>query len=242
LCITSLKNKKGHFDEIPVNIIKENKDILSKPLTILFNQSICTGVFPERFKHGKIIPLHKSGNKSDLSNYRPISILPIFSKIFEAIMKKYLMLFLSKLNILNDKQFGFRPGLSSFDALYTYTSDIYNALHENKSIISIFIDFKKAFDTVQPSVLLDKMYFYGIRGCIHDWFRSYLCNRTQNTVFNDTFSACKPVNLGAPQRTILGPILFLLYINDICNDFHSLNTILFADDSTFYMIGNNPTE
>ena len=108
-------------------------------------------------------------NKTDLSNYRPISILPVFSKVFELLMKKHLLIFLSKMNILNDKQFGFRPGFNTFDAINTYTSALYTALNNNKSIISIFIDFRKAFDTVQPNILLDKMYHYGIRGIANDW-------------------------------------------------------------------------
>ena len=240
--ITSLKNKKGHIDEIPVNLIKENKEVFAKPLTILFNQSVSTGLFPDRLKVGKIVPIHKTGSKTDISNYRPISILPIFSKIFEATMKKHLMLYLTKKKILNDCQFGFRPGLSTFDAINTFTSDLYMALNKSKSILSIFIDFRKAFDTVQPNILLDKMHYYGIRGCIYNWFSSYLSNRIHYTVFNNTPSQTKPVHLGVPQGSILGPLLFLLYINDISNISVSLNSILFADDSTFYMTGDTPTE
>ena len=175
--IATLKNKKGHIDEIPVAIIKENKDLFSKPLTLLFNQSVNTGTFPDNLKLGKIIPIYKSGSKTDVSNYRPISILPIFSKIFESLMKNQLILFLNKMQILNNRQFGFRPGFSTFDAINTFTSDLHTALNKSKSILSIFIDFRKAFDTVQPHILLDKMYHYDIRGCIHDWFRSYLNNR-----------------------------------------------------------------
>ena len=240
--INSLKNKKGHIDEIPVRLIKENKEILAIPLTILFNQSVNTGTFPDRFKIGKIVPIFKSGDKSDVSNYRPISILPLFSKIFEFLMKKHLTIFLEKMKILNNNQFGFRSGMSTFDALNTFTSDLYTSLNNNKSILSIFIDFRKAFDTIQPTILLDKMSHYGIRGCINDWFRSYLINRTQYTNFESKSSTTTKINLGVPQGSLLGPVLFIIYINDIFNISNRFNTILFADDSTLYMIGDHPTE
>lgn len=240
--INALKNKKGHIDEIPIHIIKLYNTLFSIPLTILFNQSISTGMFPEKFKLAKIIPIHKTGSKTDLCNYRPISILSNFSKIFESLMKYQLMLYLKKRDILNNRQFGFRSGLNTFDAINTFTSDLYTALNKNKSILSVFIDFSKAFDTVQSSILLDKMYHYGVRGCVHDWFRSYLNNRQQYTIFNNTSSSTKPVELGVPQGSILGPILFLIYINDISNISDTLHTILFADDATFYLIGENPTE
>ena len=146
--ISALKNKKGHIDEIPVKIIKENKNLLAEPLSKLFNDSIKDGIFPTRFKLAKIIPIHKSGN-NNISNYRPISILSVFSKIFE-IMKNFLMSYLSKQKILNNRQFGFRLGLNTFDAINLFTSDLYHALNNHKSILSIFINFSKAFDTVDP--------------------------------------------------------------------------------------------
>ena len=108
-------------------------------------------------------------------------------------MKKFLIAYLKKHNILNDSQFGFRSGFNTFDAINTFTSALYNALDRKKSIISIFVDFSKAFDTVQPSILLDKMYHYGIRGCIHHWFKSYLNERSQYTVFNNCSSSTKPI-------------------------------------------------
>lgn len=240
--INALKTKKGHIDEIPVHIIKLNNKLFSIPLTILFNQSISTGTFPEKFKLAKIIPIHKTGSKTDLSNYRPISILSNFSKVFEHLMKNQLMLYLKKNDILNSRQFGFRPKLNTFDAINTFTSDLYTELNLNKSILSVFIDFSKAFDTVQPNILLNKMHHYGIRGCVHDWFSSYLKNRQQYTLWNSTLSTTKSVEIGVPQGSILGPILFLIYINDISNISDKLQTVLFADDSMFYMIGDNPAE
>ena len=238
--ISTLKNKKCNVDEIPVKIIKENKELLCEPLSKLFNDSISNGVFPRHFKVAKIIPIHKSGSKTNISNYRPISILSVFSKIFELLMKNFLMNYLNKHKILSNSQYGFRSGLNTFDALAKFTSDVYSALDNHKSIISIFIDFSKAFDTVHPNILLDKLQHYGIRGNIHKWFKSYLSNRSHYTLHNKTTSNIKTMHLGVPQGSILGPILFLLYINDM-NSVSTFNIIQFADDSTLYLQGDNPT-
>ena len=123
-----------------------------------------------------------------------------------------------------------------------FTTDLHNALNNLKSIISIFIDFSKAFDTVDPNILVDKLHHYGIHGCVQNWFKSYLTGRSQFTSYSNSKSAIKPIHLGVPQGSILGPILFLLYINDISNALTALNTIQFADDSTLYMVGDNPTD
>ena len=151
------------------------------------------------------------------------------------------MRYLDKRNILNNRQFGFRPGLNTFDAINKFTSDVYSALDDHRSIISILIDFSKAFDTVHPDILLDKLYYYGTRDCVHKWFSSYLHGRSQYTPFNNARSSTNPIQFGVPQGSILGPILFLLDINDMNSISTSLNTIQFADDSTLYMYGDNPT-
>lgn len=123
--ISTLKNKKCNVDEIPVKIIKENKVLLCEPLSKLFNVSINNGVFPRHFKVAKIISIHKSGSKTNILNYRPISILSIFSKIFEQLMKEKLLDYLNKNKIIRNSQFGFRPGLNTFDAINKFTSDLY---------------------------------------------------------------------------------------------------------------------
>ena len=236
--IKSLKDKNDP-KSIPTSLIKSNASKFAIPLTLLFNQSVSLGTFPNRFKHADVIPLYKKGPREHIENYRPISILPVFSKVFEKLMKKFLLAYLTSKNILSEHQFGFRKGLSTFDALNLITSDIFSTLDSHKSAIGVFVDFQKAFDTVPHELLLRKLNHYGIRGCLLKWFKCYLSNRTQSTIYESCHSTPLPVTYGVPQGSILGPILFLIFINDISNIFTRFKVVLFADDSTFYLIGDN---
>ena len=238
--INQLKNKSNK-NEIPTTLIKDNKHQLAIPISILFNQSITQGKFPQCFKHAKVIPIYKKGPKHEISNYRPISLLNTFSKIFEKLMKCKLNNFLHSKSVITSDQFGFRQGVNTFTALSTFSEKIYEALDQKKSFLSIFIDFQKAFDTVRHDILLQKLHYYGIRGVIHDWFTDYLSNRTQSTNILDHYSTPRKICYGIPQGSVLGPILFLIYINDLPHVFKNFQTILFADDSTLYLSGNDPT-
>ena len=240
--LRALKNKNTGVNEIAVSVLKQNMNEFALPLTILFNQSVTTGTFPTKLKSAKVTPIHKSGPNNIPKNYRPISKLDVFSKIFELLMKEHLMNYLEKKNILNPSQFGFRRNCNTFQALNLFSSTIYSSLNDCLSVLSIFIDFAKAFDTVNHKILLDKMYHYGIRGPIHSWFKDYLTDRSQITTFNGSNSSCSKITLGVPQGSVLGPILFLIYINDISNIFSKAKTILFADDMTVYLTGPSPEE
>ena len=240
--IKSLKNKKNNIHEVPIELIKDNAAEIAVPLTCLFNNSIRSGVFPECLKKSTVIPLYKSGPKSDPSNYRPISLISTFAKIFESLMKTILTNYLDSKSIISSKQFGFCKNKSTFDCLNIVTSDIYQALDSHKAAILILVDFTKAFDTVRHSILLRKLWHYGIRGVIYDWFESYLKNRVQTTSCNKNDSSEVLINYGVPQGSILGPVLFLLYINDLPNIFTSFKVVLFADDSSFYIIDSDLTK
>ena len=186
-----------------------------------------------------IISLFKSGDKQNVSKYRPISLLPPFSKILENIFDNRLMNFLNSNNVLYLRQYGFRKNMSTTMAIMELVENITKAMDNGKFTIGVFIDLKKALDIVDHSILVTKLDHYGIWGVAKKWLSSYLENRKQYVCFNDTDSGFLPITFGVPQDSIIGPSLCLLYVNDLCNVSTSLTYILFADDTSCFIEGTD---
>jgi hypothetical protein len=230
--------ENGKSSDIPIILIKNSAAIIAPLLASLYNCCISDGIFPDVLKVGKVTPIFKKGDAQDIENYRPISTLPIFGKIFEKIIYSRLHKFLSSQDILNDSQFGFRPGHSTVHAIQHSVNIINDSHSTNKHVIGIFIDFSKAFDTLDHKILLEKLSNYGIRGPAHELLSSYLSNRKQCTNFLGECSELENVLYGVPQGSVLGPLLFLLYINDIVNCIKDENCklVLYADDTNMFVI------
>ena len=237
--ISLLPNKGTGPASIPLRMIKDAADLLVIPLCHIINVSFETGIFPDALKVAKVLPLHKGGSTLDANNFKPISLLSIFDKIIEKLMHKRLYEFLEIHNILFENQFGFRKKNSTIYALIEITEKIKESIDKGNFGCGIFIDLKKAFDTVNHKILLSKMEHYGIRGISLDWFESYLTGRKQLVSLNGENSEPKEITCGVPQGSVLGPLLFLIYINDLPNVSEKLTFFLFADDTNIYFESNN---
>ena len=242
--INRLKNKSSYgHDEISNKIIKRAKNSLIQPLMLIINQMLMTGKFPSDLKISRVKPLFKSGDASLFSNYRPISLLPSFSKIFEYIIFKQLYTYMNDNKLFSIEQYGFRTGHSTELAALHLVNDLTKQMDTGKVPTNIYIDLSKAFDTLDHSILLDKLNYYGIRGVAYNLLHSYISNRYQYVDFNGSISSTKVVDTGVPQGSILGPLLFLIYINDLPSVSPLFNMVMYADDTTLYCnLSNNTNE
>lgn len=236
--IKKIKNKKSSgWDEIPMFLIKRVGETLAPHLAYIFNHCLTFGIFPDLLKYSVIKPIPKNNTKT-LDNFRPISLLSVFSNMLERIILNRLLPFLTKYNILNKEQFGFREQLSTIDAIVKLTNHIFENFDNKTTSAAIFCDLSKAFDSMDRNTLLQKMENYGIRGITNDIFKSYFDNRYQKVLINNQgkiFESEWEINhTGCPQGSILGPVLFLIFVADLPLNTNSAfsDTIQYADDTS----------
>ena len=236
MVIKSLKNKGNGLNDISVQTLKINAQRFSVQISFLYNFSIEKVTYPTGMKVACVIPSFKSGSRDSIDNYRPISNLPVMSKVFEKLTLKRLTSFVNHYNLLSDSQFGFRQGRSITQAAIRLTTFITQAYHHKQYSACFFLDLRKAFDTIDHPILFVKLFNYGLRGPIHDYLRSYLSNRKQFVVVGDHKSNELEITKGVPQGSMIGPLLFLLYINDIVKAVDpDIEVVLFADDAAFFL-------
>ncbi|XP_026315748.1 uncharacterized protein LOC113227090 [Hyposmocoma kahamanoa] len=226
------------WDDISGSLIRRYKNLIIPPLTYICNLSISTGVFPEQFKTAVIHPIYKAGDRGRFNSYRPISVLSALSKILERILNNRLVNFLETTHLLSVNQFGFRKGRSTADAVHQLVDHVVINLDNRRGCLGIFLDLAKAFDTVSIPRLLHKLQSLGLRGPQFDIFRSYLSERTQYVKIGAYTSDAQPITFGVPQGSILGPTLFLVYINDLCDlQLQNCKIFSYADDTALIFSG-----
>ena len=245
--VTELLDIIKQFDnnkssDIPIRVIKKSAHIICPYLCVYFNLFMATGHFPDVLKVGKVTPIFKKGNLEEIGNYRPVSTLPIFGKIFEKVIYSRIYNFALSQNIIDKNQFGFRKCHSTSHAVNYSVKIIEDSMIKQNHVLGIFIDLSKAFDTIDHGNLLIKLDRYGIRGNANTLIRSYLSDRIQYTEIHNEKSDTLTISYGVPQGSVLGPLLFLLYINDISNCSDLGTFVLFADDTNIFVEGKSAEE
>jgi retron-type reverse transcriptase len=231
--IDHLKRKTScGFDGLSNKLLKEIKYEILDCLTVIINQSFATNIFPDKMKLAKVVPLYKKNENYVFDNYRPISLLPTISKVIEKIMHAQILDHFNKYNLMFNGQYGFRQNHSTELAALEVIDQIVCQMDKNEIPLNIFLDLSKAFDCINHNILLFKLKYYGFQDSSHKLIQSYLANRKQYVSFNEVNSDCLTIDVGVPQGSILGPLLFLIYINDIQNSVNFFRPVIYADDTT----------
>ena len=227
------KSKSKDIYDMNIDIVKSVLDDIIDVVTLCINQCLLDGVFPQSFKFAKIVPVLKKGNPSLVVNYRPVSILPIFSKILEKVIFKQLIEHFENNNIFDANQYGFRKGRNTVDAVETLVDQVMSGFDSRESSLAVLCDLTKAFDCVSHDVIVIKLKYYGIEENELKLIRSFLENRSQIVYWNGNYSDVSMIDKGVPQGSVLGPLLFLVMVNDLSSNM-SCYTLLFADDTSLY--------
>ena len=232
-------NKSASIDNISTRVLKDAFEYLTKQLTHMFNCSLKMCSFPNSWKKATVVPLQKSGDKSNVNNLRPVSLLPLPGKLLEKLFHKRVSQYLEGNGLLNKGQNEFRKGRSTIGTVAELTDDILLGINNKKFTLAAFVDLRKAFDTVSHDILCKKLYKFGLHNNIVAWLENYLTNRKQRCKVNGITSNYQDITCGVPQGSILGPMLFLLYINDINGTLSLCKSRLYADDTVVYATHSN---